>query len=378
MGEQTFLVEFPMAGGAALHWWLAKDGAIVARGRDADPLAAAERTQTVMSDAEPQESMLQIALMPSTATVVRWHQADGDYTEKQRLAAAIAEVKSLSLGNEVLHISAVSDGQGHAATAAVEQEVLTNGIQYLQQLGLNPDKIIPAGWLIPPVEGAVVQADLGFDQILRVDQMIAPDEPALREHLGGGRTIEPLSRDALDFALAGATQSASLDFRTGGFAKKIDSSLTSAQMKILIWLVAALLLVSIAIPAVQWIKYDSAASKADAAALVMTKSQLGDVESLASAETKLDDLLVSQSRGNRIFSVPASALFSALQPSASVVITRLSYRPEGTLSASLSAVRNEEINPVLTDLQNRGFMVTAIPRTDSTGSAIAEITVSAR
>ena len=75
------------------------------------------------------------------------------------------------------------------------------------------------------------------------------------------------------------------------------------------------------------------------------------------------------------FSIPASGLFSALQQTPGVTISRLSYDRTGVVSAELTALRNEDINPALLALQSNGFLVTATPRQDATGTAKADITV---
>ena len=55
----------------------------------------------------------------------------------------------------------------------------------------------------------------------------------------------------------------------------------------------------------------------------------------------------------------------------------MAYGENGIVSATLTAVRNEDINPVLIAMQEAGFIITATPRTDATGSAQADITVRA-
>ena len=146
---------------------------------------------------------------------------------------------------------------------------------------------------------------------------------------------------------------------------------------ILVGMIAALLLITLAIPIVQWIKYAGAADAADEAALVAAKAELGQVANIEEAERQLDERLANESRGNRIYSVPSSALFSAVQAVPAVAVDRLGYRQDGTLSARLSASRNEEINPVLIALQQNGFTLTATPTTDATGMAKADITLRA-
>jgi general secretion pathway protein L len=149
------------------------------------------------------------------------------------------------------------------------------------------------------------------------------------------------------------------------------------QKRRLGWIAAALVIVSLAIPSVQLAQYHWAASAADEAALANAATIVGEQGNPGSAERALDQRLIAESRGNIMFPIPASALYSALQQVPNVSITRMAYDENGIVSATLSAIRNEDINPALLAMQEAGFIITATPRTDATGSAQADITVRA-
>ena len=104
---------------------------------------------------------------------------------------------------------------------------------------------------------------------------------------------------------------------------------------------------------------------------------VGAQEDPVAAERALDQRLIAENRGNIMFPVPASALYSAVQQVPGVTISRMSYGQNGIVSATLAAIRNEDINPALVAIQQAGFIITAMPRTDATGSAQADITVRA-
>ena len=104
---------------------------------------------------------------------------------------------------------------------------------------------------------------------------------------------------------------------------------------------------------------------------------VGEQDDPEGAERALDQRLIAENRGNIMFPVPASALYSALQQVPNVSVTRMAYGENGIVAATLSAVRNEDINPALIAIQEAGFIITAVPRTDATGSAQADITVRA-
>lgn len=388
--SRFFITVFPTAEVQALQWWLVDDSALKAKGCDTDPLFAAGIKMPSGEGEQPEsERITCIALMPSVPGVVRWYDVGHDsgdeqenaLTDQQILAAARLSAREQSLNRENVHIAAVTGGAGRAVTASVGKDVMASGLLKLEALGIDPDLVVPAGWMIEPQEDAVIEADFGFEKLLRGAQMIAPDEPDLRAHLVGDSTVIVLSDEAVDRELASAAQNVvsgkALNLRSGDFAKKVRRSLTARQKRILGWLAVAVLVVSVLIPVIHLVKYHWAADDADKAALAVAEPLVGSVENVEEADRLLSERLISENRGNIAFSVPASALFSAVQQSAGVSIEKISYRRDGTVSAGLSAVRAEDINPALIAIQKAGFIITATPRTDATGAAKADITVRA-
>ncbi|MEO0441827.1 MAG: hypothetical protein AAF067_13260 [Pseudomonadota bacterium] len=371
--SRLFVTVFPGAEAQALQWWLVADGAVEAKGCDVDPLLAAGLKLPSLEN----EPIVHIALMPASLGIVRWHEPLDDMTEQQALAAARLAAQENSLDVENLHIAAVADDAGEVATASVGKDVIAGGLARLQALGIDPDALVPVGWLIAPQEDVVVEADFGFEKLLRAEQMIAPDEPSLRAHLVGDKSVIILPETSVDEALAGAADNSTLNWRSGVFAKKIDRAMTVQQRRVLGCLAVAALVVSLLIPVVQLVKYYWATADAETAALAAAEPVIGPVENVEEADRLLNERLIREYRGNIDFSVPASALFSAVHQTQGVSRDRISYRKDGTVLAGLTAVRNEDMNPALIALQNAGFVITATPRTDATGSSKADITVRA-
>lgn len=371
--SRLFITVFPTAEVQALQWWLVADGTLESKGCDVDPMLAAGLKLPSVEN----EPVAHIALMPAALTVVRWHEPPEDVTPQQAMAAARLEAKANSLDLENLHIEAIVDGSGQTATASVGKKAMASGLEQLKALGIDPDVVVPAGWLISPQGDAVVQADFGFETMLRAERMIALNEPSLRAHLVGDSTVTVLPEASVDRMLLNAADNATLNLRSGAFAKKVDRYMTFQQKRILGWLAVAAVVISLLIPVVQLAKYHWAASDADAAALAAAEPVIGATDTVEKADRLLNERLVSENRGNIAFSVPASALFSAVQQTQGVSIERMSYRKDGTVFAGLSAVKNEDMNPALLAIQKAGFVITAKSRTDATGSAKADITVRA-
>lgn len=370
MTQRIFLISFPQEEDQALHWWSVEDGVINAQGCDQDPITASG----VLPSEDTDSPMKIIALVPSIQSVVRWHDIPEGTTEKQALTAAILEAKTQSLNPDDLHIAAAQD-DALVTTMALATEQLASGLAYLQSLGLDPDVITSAGFLLSAADTQTVAADFGFDRLLRGSKLIAADEPLVRNHLLPAATVEELQQPDLDAAIASASLSTSPNLRTEQFAKKTKRQMSSAQKKTLVWLVSALLLVSIAIPVLQLYKYHSAASAADEAAMAAATKVIGTVENLEVAEQQLDQKLLAENLGNNRFTIPAAGLFSALQQVPGVSISRISYGDNGLMSVELIAVRNEDINPALITIQDQGYVITATPRQDASGFAKADVTV---
>ena len=374
MNPDQLLIAFPATDDESLYWWNVADGAVQSRGCDPDPLFASQADGP--DEAQPPVGV--IALVQSHLTTIMSHEAISDATENQARTAATMAAKAQSLDSENLHIVSTMESGGGVVTASVGRDILSAGLVRLQALNLDPDAILPSGWLLPVSDDGAVSADFGFDQVIRAGNVIATDDPAIREYLFADQTITPIVDDAFDAMLVGVSPSSDLNFRSGPFTKKTQRAMDASQKRRLGWMVAALVILSLAIPLIQLAQYHRAADAADEAALASAATVVGAMEDPDSAERALDQRLIAENRGNIMFPVPASALYSALQQFPGVVITRMAYGKNGIVSATLSAIRNEDINPVLLAMHEAGFVITATPRTDATGSALADITVRAQ
>ena len=369
----TLYISFSAVANDPLHWWHVRDGILISRGLDQDPLIAAECNLPIIDD----RAMTIVALVPSRSVVVQWHNRISDITEKQAKAAALIAARKVSLQPQICHVASVADNCGQIVTATMDQQLLTDGLADLNVRGIDPDIVTPSGWLVPPNDDGALAIDFGFDQLLRTKHMIAPDEPDFRQYFLDSVALEPVDEDEIGRILSNAETSAPLNLRSGDFVKRSNNRISAQQKKSLTWLAVAVIIASLAISFAQWARYQWAATSADDQVRAALLPIIGEVADLDEGERLLDQELIAENRGNVIFSVPASALFAAIQRTPGVSVGRLSYRQDGLIAAELSALRNEEINPALIALQKAGFKVTATPRTDATGSAKADITLRA-
>lgn len=360
---------------ADIAWLRVDDGVVVDSGQDDGWVDAWERPR---DDASGEARL--IALAPAVDVPVRWHHFP-DAAPAQAAAAARIEALKHCLGDPAdLHIAA---GQPATAGQAVPVAVTTHAAmtawtEWLQARGLDPAAIVPAGAMVPPPEPDTLwTAAVGREQIIRTDDRAYVSDPELDALIAAGRTIIPLDAERMREALLLSLAAPPLDLLSGAWKPKrrwaVDPALVLWGKRLLLALVA----VSLAIPIVHAIRLGSDTRRADAAVVAMAKKAGVAAPDAEAAEAEIDRRLAAAGGGPLAFSVPASALYDAMQDAPGVTLKTLSHRTDGTLTTSLAAPRVEDLNRVLLALQTRGYRVTAQPMAGADGQQMANITIRA-
>ncbi len=370
MSDIALVTAFPGAPDAALHWWHVVDGKVVRHGLHAEPRLAAGLT-------DPNAVFTQVALVPTGLARVKWVTLDGALSPKQATRVAEAQLLAQTIGGaDAAHAVAAPTGDtGEMAVAIIDRAALAEGLVWLRAGGIDPDIVLPAGLAIWPPDEGVIEADFGFDRLLRARRAVVADEPALRDHLiGSEESITALNSDDLDTHIALLPDYNGPNLRSGPFTKKRRTGFSEAQKKLALTLVAAVLILSLLIPVVRLAKLHFAADAAEDGALAAARTVAPEVADLDAANAALDQQLASAGVGNAAFGVPTSALFAVLQNTPQVAVQTLGYQPNGAISVRLSGPSDQALNGVVAALQNDGYVVTANPAVVE-GGAGADITV---
>lgn len=364
MALHGLIVACPVSADAALHWWHAEDGHVVARGQDVSP--------PVRTGDAPV-----IALVPAADTVIRTLDM-GDMSAAQAEAAARYRAADLSIGGDLfVAVRALgrTDAGMRVRCATIARATLADHLAELALRGLDPDIIVPVGLLLPERDQPVSATfgDLGAD---RLGDLVLPPDEALGALLLAGEAPVALDQDRRDAALVAALADPPLNLRQGDFARRTPLfALGAGQGRTLAWLLGALALVSLAVPLAEIGKHYLGADMAERRALASAQRLVPGATDAAQAEQQIDARLAARGAGNMVASVPLAGLLSAIQPVPGVVIRQADYRPGGIIAAMIAAPRVEDLNTVLIALQNNGYKVTAANRSDATGQAVADITV---
>lgn len=368
--RDALVVTLPEDADAQPLWMRVIDGAMVKGGSGAEWLPACGLSELPAG--------CTVMLVPPVGlTALHWI-SHPDMPARQGRAAARIEALSASIGPADTLLAAANendDAERPHVVAVAARTDMQHWLLWAQHHGLDPDLVVPAPLLLPEPEDGYVAGTIGGVRVMRgAGGALAGEEP-LALALTGDALVKPLPPEAVNRNVIAALETPPLNLRQGDFAKRTRRSIDWLWVqRIAVW-VGCILLISLLIALVAIIRTHSAASRLDAESVAMAAKVLPSVQDAAQAEGLLDTELAQRGAGPYIFSGPLAGLFTAMQSSPNVNLSRLSRGSDGLLSATLAAPKADDINVVLLALQGSGFTITATSSTDPNGKVLADITV---
>ena len=361
--EDGLLIVLPAVTGDDWQWRQVNDGAL-------DPWAD-YRPGDAVPWGELADDHRVVALVPSDQAPVRVR-PHGTMPLAQALAAA-----RLESGGEGLHV-AVAAGERDILVATAAQSAMDLWLAELAAVGLIPEALIPAALILPAPATGAVSGELAGQAVARTPEAAFAGEPELVAALAGSAS-ETVSSDALEAALLEAWRNPPLNLRQGVYAPRRVSFFRLSDWSQLARMAAVVALLGFLILAVETVKLNLDASSRENAALVAAQKRFPAAVDLASAQALAAGELARRGEGGASFTAPAAALLAAMRPIPSVALRDLGYAADGTLRFQAAAPTADDINRMLTALQQDGWQVTVPPSLapDATGATVAAITVRA-
>lgn len=362
---ERYVVFLPADATGTLRWLKVANGGVVTRGDGVPALGEHDRV---------------VAVAPAVDVALHWAVLP-DRSDAQALAAARIMAADVSLTPiDKLHIAIGRDGQ-HAAradgqrgarpVATVSAERMRGWMALLAEQGIDPEAIVPAPMLLAEPDHGFVRADLGGEVVVRGAEAGFADEPGLTGVLTGGAVPQTLERDALEAAVADTVIAPLLDLRQGVFGHRKRPAIDWRQMRGVAWLLAVVLVVSLAIGIVRLVREEWGASSLEAQADMLARQGLKPGETVNEASRQLDERLHGLRGPGLGFTRMAGAVFAAVRAVPDSEVTALVFDGKGGLRVSVVTRGEGAVNDLRQQIMGMGFDVQQVGNFTSNGSRIS-------
>uniref|UniRef100_S0DF12 Putative general secretion pathway protein L n=1 Tax=termite gut metagenome TaxID=433724 RepID=S0DF12_9ZZZZ len=365
-GVSDTIVLFPPPGDEEPWRWLKIAGdAVVSRGEGlpAPDHDAAEPTRLV-------------TIAPADAVALHWAELPDRSTAQAVAAARIAVSEASITPIADLHVAVGrEDTHDERPIGVVANQTMHDWLAGLAKFGIDPDVMVPAPMLLPrPVDG-FVRADLAGHPVVRGPTSGFADEARLTELITGDTPPETLDRDAVEAAIVAVAAAPALNLRQGAFAKRRRRAIDWALIRRLVWLAAALIVVSVLISLFRIVRTEVTAAGIESRADMIARQGLPAGATVTDPQRQLAERLAGLRGGGLGFTRTAAAVFSAVQSVQGTELTALDFSEAGALKASVTAQNEAQANDLRSRIQAMGFSVEASPFAANAGQVSGDLTV---
>jgi general secretion pathway protein L len=328
-------------------WWIADQGAVVARG-DAETVLPADLPERI------------VAIAPAEAMTIHVAELGSLSTAQARSAARLLAAETSVAPIETQHV-AVGEADGvDRSVAVIGNGRMAAWIESLRTHGVDPDAILPAALLLPRPEAGFARARIGAETVLRSRSAAFAGEAGLTELLVDEAPVEDLDAEALVLAALDAPE---LDLRQGAFVRRRRFALDWALARRLAALGIAIVAVTLLTAIVQTVRYGIAADRLDAEAQAIARAAGPDA--------------ATAPRGAG-FSAAAGGLIAAVQAVPNVELASLTYDADGLLRATILAPGAADAEALRARIRTTGLSVEATPFTSENGRIRGEFRIGRR
>lgn len=344
------------------HWLRVEDGAIVARGDQAGTLTAVDG-ETRLLVAPARDVTLHALDLPDLAPA------------QARAAAQLALAEKSLLPPDQLHIAC----SAQAEATPLRMIALVSRIQMQSWIeAFDPDVIVPSPLLLPQPDEGYVRAAFGDEVVLRGAGVGFAEDEVLTPLITGDASVTTLDKNALEAAIIAAAANPPINLREGEFARRRQWKFDALWIKRTAWIAAALVLVSLLIPLTQIARLSWASATLEETSASLAQAALGEAVAPEAAVAALDARLAALRGGGAGFTKTAAAASRAIEATANVELTAMTFDPNGTLRLTLRATSADEIATVQARMRSAGLDVTSGPINPSQGQPTVETQVRGR
>lgn len=317
-------------------------------------------------------------IVPAEDVTLHWADVPARSTAQAVAAARLLVTEASATPITDLHVAVGDEGSEDRPIGVVAAARMRGWLSALAEQGFDPQAMIPAPMLLPrPTEG-FVRADFGGDGVVRGPTSGFADEKGLTDVITGGVAPAVIDREALEAAVVAAITRPALDLRQGAFAKRDAIAFDWRLLRRAAWLVAAILLVTLAITLVEIARYSVAADAIERRADVLARSGLPRGETVNDAGRQLDARLVRLRGAGMGFSESAAIIFDAVRSVPGSEVRAISFDAAGKLRVSLVTQNEGQVTDVINRIVAHGLVTTPSTFSGGGGRVSGELTVAPR
>lgn len=306
----------------------------------------------VASDELPAAGRTVLAV-PGEAVAIHWLDLDGGLAPAQ--AAAAARLMLADASAEPLADMHAAVGRAEAGLTPVAMVPSARLAAWLAAAPFDPDAVVPSPMLLAPPEQGYVRREIGAVSDYRALASAFALEPELAAAIVGDAPVETVDEAGFEARLPDLLAGPPLDLRQGGFARRRRWRIEGGRTRRIAMLAILLGLVSLAVQVAAILSYTFAADRLEA-----------ETEALAAA-----------GGGGPGFSAAASMLFEAIRATPNVELSRLEYRADGSLAATVMMDSPATLAALQDRLEQAGLRVEPGEQRTAGGRPVAELTVRA-
>jgi general secretion pathway protein L len=284
-------------------WLLFESSEIILRGAAGEPLPA---------------SAAPILAVPGEEVAIHWLALAEGLAPAQATAAArllLADASAEPIAD--LHVAIGRPEQGLTPVALVPARQMKAWIEAAAGAGIDTDLIVPSPMLLPvPETGFVVRAR-GALSDYRAAAAAFSLEPDLAALVLDGAEARPVDDEQFEDGLTAVLADPPLNLRQGAFARRRQWRVDSGAMRRVGLLALLFLALTLAVQVTSILRYTFAADALE--------------EEARSLRSEAGPPLA------RSFAAPASILFDSIRATPNVELSRIDYRADGRLTATLLA-----------------------------------------
>jgi general secretion pathway protein L len=243
--------------------------------------------------------------VPGTEVAIHWLALAGDLTPAQAAAAArlmLADASAEPLAE--MHVAAGRAENGLTAVALAPVARMRDWVAG------DPDLILPESLLLAPPAAGLARRGLDHRGVAAAFSV----EPALALLLTGDAPVAEVGEAEFEAGLGAALAAPVVNLRQGAFAKRRQWRVAGDRMRRLALLVAALLAVSLIVQLASIMRYTNDADRMEQEAAALGPG----------------------ARPRPAFGALAPIVFEAVRSTPNIELTRLDYRPDGSLAATVA------------------------------------------